>query len=381
LKVAYVTTYDPASLKGFSGSGAFMFKSLRSAGLEVFPVGPLRQKHAWLFIARTLMHKLCLPRRYLRDREPLVVRDYARQIRARLEDTPCDVVFSPGTVPVAYLNPPPRVAFWSDATFAGLLDFYPGFSRLCAETTRNGHHMEQTVLDNSSVAIYSSEWAAGTATRNYRVDPAKVKVVPFGANIESGLGEGQVAELCRSKPTDVCRLLFIGVNWERKGGQTALEVARALNARGMPAELHVVGCKPPVRGCDFVKLHGFIGKGSEQGRKQLAELFSRSHFFILPSRADCVPVVFAEACAFGLPCLGTKVGGIPTAIRDGVNGQTFPLDADAGRYCDFIAASMASPAEYANLCATTFREYATRLNWEVAGQRVREILEEFCASG
>jgi glycosyltransferase involved in cell wall biosynthesis len=47
-------------------------------------------------------------------------------------------------------------------------------------------------------------------------------------------------------------------------------------------------------------------------------------------------VVFAEASSFGVPSLATNVGGIPSAVKDGLNGKTFPPDADAEDYCDYV---------------------------------------------
>ena len=94
-----------------------------------------------------------------------------------------DVVFSPGTIPIAYLRTEKPIVFWKDSTFAGMIDFYSEFSNLCTEIIENKNKMEQLALSKCRLAIYSSKWVASTATQNYDVDPAKVKVVLFGANI------------------------------------------------------------------------------------------------------------------------------------------------------------------------------------------------------
>ena len=105
---------------------------------------------------------------------------------------------------------------------------------------------------------------------------------------------------------------------------------------------------------------------------------TEAHFLILPSRAECAAVVFAEASSFGLPSLGTKVGGIPTVIRDGKNGQTFSLYDNPEAYCDYIQALMSSRQKYNELALSSFREYSERLNWVVAGKKVYELVQEFC---
>ena len=119
----------------------------------------------------------------MRDREPLTLKSYAKQVESRLVRIKPDMVFSPGTKPIAYLRTDKPIIFWADATFDGMIDFYPEFTNLCDETLRDGQRMEQAALSNCRLAIYSSEWAAKTAIDNYDVDSRKVKVVPYGANL------------------------------------------------------------------------------------------------------------------------------------------------------------------------------------------------------
>ena len=168
------------------------------------------------------------------------------------------------------------------------------------------------------------------------------------------------------------------MDWFRKGGDLAVKVAAELNQRGIRTELHMVGCNPPGELPRFVKRHGFVSKASAAGQQQLEDLFSQAHFFILPTRADCSPVVFPEACSFGLPVLTTRVGGIPTSIRNGKNGQAFVLDDGPEAYCDYIEKRMLSKQEYEQLALSSFREYSERLNWTSAGRQVSALIQEFC---
>jgi hypothetical protein len=76
-----------------------------------------------------LFHK-----RYLKDPEPFILKDYANQISIKLSQVKTDIVFSPTTNAIAYLECKQPIVFWADATFAGLQDFYPQYSNLCPET-------------------------------------------------------------------------------------------------------------------------------------------------------------------------------------------------------------------------------------------------------
>jgi len=304
--------------------------------------------------------------------------NYSTQVEKLLASIHYDIVFSPGTIPIACLQTEKPIVFWTDATFAGLVDFYPGFTNLCTEIIKNGNKMEQLALSKCKIAIYSSEWAANTAIEHYDVDEAKVKVVPFGANISCNRNSNDINRIVEQKSFHSCKLLFLGVDWYRKGGDKALAVANQLTGRGIRTELHIAGCNPPITVPSFVKCHGFISKKTEEGRKYLEQLFSQAHFFILPSRADCVPVVFAEASSFGLPSLTTRVGGISTAIQDGKNGYTFSRDEDTEEYCNYIERFISSKEKYKELALSSFREYSTRINWSSAGSRVKDLIEEFC---
>ncbi|CAG9169348.1 glycosyltransferase family 4 protein [Cupriavidus respiraculi] len=380
MKVAFLTTYDTSDPHAWSGSARYILRALRASNLETEVIDKLSAGRALTFYQRvkTVAYRRLLARTYQRERAPSVARRYAHHAERCLRCADCDVVFSPGTLPIACLESDKPIAFWTDACFAGMLGFYPNFSNFCAETVRTGNRLEQQALTRASVAIYSSEWAAATALRHYDVDPAKVKVVPFGANVDCARGSADIEHIARARRGDVCRLLLVGVDWERKGGDTALAVASLLNRQGIATELHVVGCQPPFEPPPFVKLHGFISKASEAGRHQFDALMSGAHFLIVPSRAECFGVVFAEASSFGLPSLATRTGGVCTVVRDGRNGMTFDLDADPQAYCDYIGALMSEPAAYMRLCQTSYGEYAQRLNWGAAGRRVRALLQASC---
>ena len=175
------------------------------------------------------------------------------------------------------------------------------------------------------------------------------------------------------------KLLFIGVDWQRKGGANAVSVANMLNERGIKTELHLVGCDPKIDLPDFVVLHGFISKQSKDGLNKLKRLFLQSHFLIVPSLAEAFGIVFAEASSFGVPSLATNVGGIPSAVRDGINGKLFPLSASPKEYCDFIISTIQSKEKYVALALSSYKEYKERLNWDTSGKILGDLIRDTVA--
>jgi len=374
MKVAYVTPYASGNVHAWSGSVFHVREALAKAGSDIIPVDSLEEKGRYTGKVREILCKKLTGKTYLRDRSPALLDGYASQVAARCAVLQPDVIFSPGTIPIAHLRADKPVVFWTDATFAGITDYYSHFTNLSPRTLREGREMEQRALTHCSLAIYTSDWAAKSAIDNYDVDPAKVKVVPYGANVSSDRDEAAVHALVASREAGVCELLFVGVDWERKGGPVALEAARILHERGVKVRLHIVGVEPPGQMPDFVIRHGFVSKKTPQGAAKLANLFSQAHFLIVPSRAECFGLVFAEAGSFGLPSLAAITGGVPSVVTSGKNGMLFPLE-DAGEgYADFIAGLMADPQAYEALALGSFMEFKERLNWKVAGETVVSLM-------
>src|SRR5262249_28368925 len=115
-----------------------------------------------------------------------------------------------------------------------------------------------------------------------------------------------------------------------------------------------------------------------QGRSLFERLLGESHFLILPSRADCVPVVISEASALGVPVITSNVGGISTVVKPGSNGAMFSLETIVQAACYFIRTMVEDRAIYEQLALAAFDLYENRLNWGVAGRKVRDLLEEIC---
>jgi glycosyltransferase involved in cell wall biosynthesis len=379
MKIAYVTTYDASDVRHWSGTGYYMAKSLKDQSIAIDYIGPLKDQFiSYYFKAKQVLFRKVLNKGYQFYREPYVLKYYAEQISEKLKGSDADVVLCPGTTPISYLECNKPLVIWTDSAFGGLIDFYSGHSNLTQKTIRDGRRAEQLALTKCSLAFYSSDWAAKVSIANYQVDSSKVKVIPYGANIDCNRKLADVKELINSRSPSECKLLFLGVDWYRKGGDVAFSVAKELNRQGIVTRLTVVGCKPKLTEPqpEWLRAPGFISKSSNEGRELLDKLIAESHFLIVPSRAEAYGVVFCEANSFGVPCLATSVGGIPTIIHDDINGMVFPLNAGTQEYCDYISNIMSNQDRYLQLALDSFNEYESRLNWDTAGRTAMKYLLE-----
>lgn len=70
--------------------------------------------------------------------------------------------------------------------------------------------MEKKLLNKYTAIIYSSEWAKQSTINYYDIEPGKIYVVEFGANIPTP------SDYKIDIQTGICNLVFIGKNWQKK---------------------------------------------------------------------------------------------------------------------------------------------------------------------
>lgn len=377
MKIAYVTEYDALDIHNWSGLGYYIAKALEQQNNELDYLGNLDKHSSIQLRVKSRLYQMMTNKAFHVCREPFIAKRYSRKIVALLK-TNTNVIFSPGTIPISLLDINKPKVFYTDATFAGMVGFYEHFSNLCSETIRHANYLEQMALDSAALAIYSSDWAAQTAIDNYNANPGKIRVVPFGANIECNRNFDDIKTIVDSRSVKECHLLFLGSDWKRKGGEMAIRVATKLNEIGIKTILHTAGIKnlPVTNIPDYVINHGFISKATKGGKDKINELFTKSHFLILPTNADCTPVVYSEANSFGLPCISTNVGGISTIVKNNLNGRIFSLKDDENVYAGYIQSIFNNERLYKQLCYSSFGEYEKRLNWNVVGKSITGLLKE-----
>ena len=130
-------------------------------------------------------------------------------------------------------------------------------------------------------------------------------------------------------------LLCVGRLTPAKGQHLLIEAMRRIVAAGRDdIELILAGDGPDAdslrtqsAACGLAKHVRFTGA---LNRDEVRDLYANADAFVLPSFAEGIPVVLMEAMASGLPCLTTRIAGIPELIEDGRDGMLVPAsDVDA----------------------------------------------------
>lgn len=150
------------------------------------------------------------------------------------------------------------------------------------------------------------DWARQSLIDDYGIEGERITVIPPGVDLSLWP---------RPAPNDAtgpARLLFVGADFARKGGAILLDAFTCLHGR---CELHLV-TKDAVAPAPGIHVYPNIMPNSDA----LKRLYATADIFVLPTLADCFPLVIQEAMAAGLPVISTNVGAIGEAVRDGETG-------------------------------------------------------------
>ncbi len=160
-----------------------------------------------------------------------------------------------------------------------------------------------------------SQWAKDSLVRHYGAPADKVTVIHPGT-VLSNFPHPSTRKPNHDGPL---RVLFVGGDFVRKGGDLLLEVWRS-HLRGK-VELHLV-TMTDVPTEDGV----YVYRGLKPHSPELLRRYAEADVFVLPTRGDCLAVVLGEAMASMLPIITTRVGAHAEAVVDGESG--FVLDVD-----------------------------------------------------
>jgi glycosyltransferase involved in cell wall biosynthesis len=377
MKIAFLTSRHPEKKDSWSAITYYMARALQKHCGDVSYIGtrhvPPREEFIGRFVNKWT--RLLFKKQYNYFFSTRMSKRYAKIATRQLVGQSFDVIVAPmGWAELAYLETDIPTIFVGDSTLGLLFNFYPACSNLVDVSYREMDTIEKRVTSRAKGLVYSSSWAARSAIDDYHADPAKVHVVSMGANFDNPLPK---EIFLQKRKSSSCKLLFVGLDWQRKGGEIAFETLLALEKMGIMAELIICGCTPPEQFVhEKMQVIPFLDKNNPEQYNRLAQLYLETDFLLLPTRYDCTPIVFCEANAYGLPVITTQTGGVPELVRDGENGFTLPLAARGDEYARVIASVYQDDERYARLVSTSRATYEERLNWDVWGKAMNTILSK-----
>lgn len=166
------------------------------------------------------------------------------------------------------------------------------------------------------------------------------------------------------------RVLFIGGDFMRKGGDWVVEAIRRVNQQG-GRRLRLTVAGPPSwpmpEPCpDWVNYEGAVS------RARAKELFASHDIFVMPSRFEAYGVVFLEARAMGLPCVGRDAFAMPELIEPGIGGAVWQSE-HVVDLAELIVRTLDNDELHAR-CARDAAGFAEAHSWLSVARRILDVM-------
>jgi glycosyltransferase involved in cell wall biosynthesis len=179
----------------------------------------------------------------------------------------------------------------------------------------------QRTYQAASAIVTWSQWAKNSVVNDYGIPADKVTVSSPGIDLEQWAFKRP--QLNDEKPHhSPVRLLFVGGDFIRKGGQTLVEAFQQGLHQNCVLDIVTkdVQIFQALAGAERIQVHCHLSAGDPM----LKELYAKADIFIFPTQSDCHSVAITEAMAAGLPIITTNVGAIHELVEHGTNGWVIP---------------------------------------------------------
>ncbi len=192
---------------------------------------------------------------------------------------------------------------------------YCGFSNISESALLKRASCQNKFYQQCAGIFTMGKWLADFLVENCNVSKDKVHAVGAGINVP-------VENIDYSTKTGN-KILFVGKDFERKGGRIVVEAFQLLKEKYMStAELYIIG---PVENPLRNELSGITFVGNI-GKAEVAKYYNMCDIFCMPSYFEAYGIVFCEALAYGLPCIARNKYAMAEIIENGEDGYLLEQD-------------------------------------------------------
>ena len=158
-------------------------------------------------------------------------------------------------------------------------------------------------------------------------------------------------------------ILFVGIDWERKGGPELVAAFHRLLTQIPDARLRIVGASPKIA-------HPQIEVFGRVPLDRVKQLLLQSCILCLPSRFEPFGIAVLEAFAVKVPAVVTRIGALPYLVTDGATGRVVP-PGDTASLATALTDLLSDPEKCRFYGETGHRFALEHFTWEAVGQKFR----------
>jgi len=308
---------DPKSPRTWSGIGLFLLRAMDHAGILDRAVG--------IKVPR-LHNSFLLAKNFNRDRSVWRTHYYfdpahrrALSKAASHVSVTSSLLFQTGhefSLPDAF--PQKKCISYNDGNLSVSLNSGFGFEGVSRRRIDESLRYEEQTAGQMTAIFTFSEYLRQSFIADYRVPAERVFNVGAGINLTDFPAPNP------HKDYTAPRILFVGIDFVRKGGPQLLRAFQIVHDALPDAELHIVGPAKLNNPPSCVIFHGHLSKVDPGGMRELESLFRDCTLFVLPSLYEPFGIAPLEAMLYQLPCLVTDAWALRETVIPGFNGDLVP---------------------------------------------------------
>jgi len=247
---------------------------------------------------------------------------------------------------------------------------------------------EEQIVQNAKALIANTDAEAASLVSLYGADPDRVKVVTPGVDLQRftpGHGKSSARNIL-DIAQDAIVLTFVGRIQPHKGPEVLVRAVAEMVAHAphLRAKLALVimggasgtGINEPERLATLAKFSGvsdLIHFKEPVSRSELADWYRASDLVCVPSYSESFGLVALEAQACGTPVVASAVGGLRTAVSDGISG-TLVDGHDSKAWASVLSRLIAEPQRRVLLSMGAI-EHAKKFGWETTARQTLDVYD------
>jgi glycosyltransferase involved in cell wall biosynthesis len=246
---------------------------------------------------------------------------------------------------------------------------YRNYGRgLLTEPQQREHlRWESDVYSKLRGIFVMSSWLASSFMTDFAVPAGKLNVVGAGINT------GALPSL-PDRDFSLARFLFVGKDFERKGGPFLLKAFAEVRRQIPHAELVIVG--PSLKlDQEGVTCPGFLSLAQPAHVAQLNELFRSATAVVLPSVYEPFGISLLEGMAFGLPCIAADRCAMPEIVQHRKTGLVVAAE-NVGSLADAMLELARNPGDAEAMGRAGRRRVETDFTWDAVTRKIGVILSD-----
>jgi len=214
--------------------------------------------------------------------------------------------------------------------------------------------MERTIYEHAAINFTMSSNVSMSLINNYGCPQDRVICAYVGSSIS------MPDKINENKSYANRNILFVGLDWKRKGGAELIEAFKIVLQFCPDAKLTIVGCSPKIT----VPNCKVVGKVDI---KEMAQYYERASLFCLPTKLEPFGIVFIEAMTWKLPVVATNIGAVPDFISDGENGYLVE-PGNINQLADRLITLIRDPNKCRTFGEKSFDIICNRYTWDKVGK-------------